>query len=302
MNVAWAFERRGSNALGFTGIFGIPSYGLKYVNWTKMLKKFAPSWAKAIYRQIRLRGNAEPWPLDKVVLELLKEEVIGLRQLTVFDVGANQGQSIGRFESFLPRAVFHTFEPIGACYAKLLQNFTGPKYFHNRVAVSDEDGWRPFHELASGTSSSFHSPNLSSSWAVRRAKSMSLGSPEELILSRYEVSTIKLDTYAYGSSHTGASERVHLLKIDTQGHENSVLAGAAKLLSDPMRRPYVIETELILGNTYLEQRTFSDIEKLLTPFGYALIAISRGGNVIQSPDFYVDLLFAGPDVASRLPS
>ena len=98
-----------------------------------------------------------------------------------------------------------------------------------------------------------------------------------------------------------ADNRIHLLKMDTQGHESQVLEGATKLLSDPLRRPLLIESEVILGAMYESNLSFFDIEKYLIPHGYKLIAIVRGGNILDNPFLNVDVLYASPEMVPVIP-
>jgi hypothetical protein len=60
----------------------------------------------------------------------------------------------------------------------------------------------------------------------------------------------------------------HLIKIDVEGHEVSVLRGAEQLLSSP-NGPAILQLEY--GETYLPSgSTLQNIYELLQPHGYAL--------------------------------
>lgn len=238
--------------------------------------------------------------LDAAIRPLMERSVGHETEIIVLDVGANVGQSVIRFKRYLEQAVFHTFEPIPSCHALLLDRFQGPNFFHNRVALSNTNGTKDFYEFRKADTSSFLPPDITSKWASARAASYAEGNVGNLVAERYEVPTMTLDSYLDKSKQL-ANNRIHLLKMDTQGHESEVLGGATKLLSDPLRRPLLIESELILGAMYEKHLNFFDIEQYLVPRGYRLIALSRGGNLIDNPGLHVDVLYASPELESEIP-
>lgn len=73
-----------------------------------------------------------------------------------------------------------------------------------------------------------------------------------------------------------ALPRIDLRKIDTEGHEVSVLTGLAALLAQPHLRPTVIQFEY--GDTFLPQRTnLLQIHELLGPLGYEIGRVGPRG-------------------------
>lgn len=264
-----------------------------------IVKRFAPGWFVNFYRRLG-RRPLKDGHLDVAIQELLDRAVGRETEIVVLDIGANVGQSILRFERYLEQAVFHTFEPIPRCHAILLDQFQGPNFFHNHVALSNVSETREFYEFRKADTSSFLLPDKTSEWASKRAETWAEGDVENLVAARYEVSTMTLDNYL-DNFEQFAKSRIHLLKVDTQGHESEVFGGATKLLSDPQRRPLLIESELILGAMYEKHVNFFDIEQSLVPLGYRLIGVSRGGNLIQEPWFSVDVLYASPELESKIP-
>lgn len=265
-----------------------------------IVKRFAPGWFVNLYRRLLRRPPPEGGHLYVAIQELLDRAVGRETEIVVLDIGANVGQSILRFNRYLEQAVFHTFEPIPRCHAILLDQFQGPNFFHNHVALSNVNETREFYEFRKADTSSFLLPDKTSKWASQRAETWAEGDVENLVAARYEVSTMTLDNYL-DNFEQFAKSRIHLLKVDTQGHESEVFGGATKLLSDPQRRPLLIESELILGAMYEKHVNFFDIEQSLVPLGYRLIGVSRGGNLIQEPWFSVDVLYASPELESKIP-
>ena len=75
--------------------------------------------------------------------------------------------------------------------------------------------------------------------------------------------------------------KIHLLKIDTQGFEDKVLAGAQETLEKNLID--VIELEIQLGKMYEKTSSFNEIENLIYPYGYKFIAIWYDPYAYHSP-------------------
>lgn len=96
---------------------------------------------------------------------------------------------------------------------------------------------------------------------------------------------IDIDSYVeeHGIKH------IHLLKIDTQGHEDEVLSGTRKALESGMID--LIETELIVGDAYVKSLQFHDIEKHLIPHGYRFYALDKGGDLLKTPSLSFNAIY-----------
>lgn len=270
---------------------------LKEAIWNR-----SPRSLRAIYQGLVPNTvSATPFePLDETIEKLIKERAAEQEEILVLDVGANVGQSVIRFSRLLENVIFHTFEPIESCHSILVNQFQGPSFVHNRIALSNENGTRKFYEFRKSDTSSFLRPDLKSDWARRRAERYADGNVDDLIADEYEINTMTLDSYL-SSQKQLAKRRVALLKMDTQGHEPEVLGGSTELLSDSARRPLLIESEVILGAMYEKHSNFYDIEQHLVPHGYRLVALSGGGNLINKPSLGINALYASPEIASKIP-
>lgn len=80
-----------------------------------------------------------------------------------------------------------------------------------------------------------------------------------------EVETVALDEWAEGAG----VDRVHFLKLDTQGTEAEVLQGARRLLA--ARRVLVVHTEVCFLPIYRQQALFPDLDRQLTESGFQLV-------------------------------
>src|SRR5215210_6906620 len=53
----------------------------------------------------------------------------------VFDVGANTGQTVKKWNKFFPKAEYYCFEPVDATMATLKQNTANSKNIHYRLCA-----------------------------------------------------------------------------------------------------------------------------------------------------------------------
>lgn len=263
----------------------------------KFLRPLVPTRFLNFYRR---RRSASENQLDFAIQHLLAKELPTKERAIIFDVGANVGQSILRFSSYVDLSIIHTFEPIPSCHEVLKNRFQGTNYVHNLVALSNSNGVADFYELAKSDTSSLNPPDLESSWAYARAKQYSNGEIDRLVKSKYSVPTMTLDKYVETLEQL-QGKRIHLLKMDTQGHEDKILEGAKNLLSDHLQRPLLIESEIIVGSLYEKRLNFFDLEQYLVRLGYRLIALSNGGNIVDSPGLGFNVLYASPELSSKIP-
>jgi FkbM family methyltransferase len=124
-----------------------------------------------------------------------------------FDVGANVGQSALSYLREFPRAEIFSFEPVAATYRELVATTRQfPRVHPYNLGMGSQAGEAVINV----------GPNS-------RVSSIKLSHPED------QPETIALETL------TGFAEKHHLetidfLKVDTEGYDLEVLAGAAKLL------------------------------------------------------------------------
>ena len=82
--------------------------------------------------------------------------------------------------------------------------------------------------------------------------------------------------------------KIDILKIDTQGYEDLLLAGARETLKNIIS---AVELELIFDDTYNKYLTFSDIEKYLNEnFRFSGIK-NYNNNLFEGINFFSEVLF-----------
>ena len=171
----------------------------------------------------------------------------------VLDVGANVGQYGQRLRRGGYEGRIVSFEPLNKAHAALAQ------------AASDDPNWEVAPRMALGDSDQPVMLNVS---AESDMSSVLEFTPDMGRL---------LDSSAYVGSETASQARLEAvfakfvesgervaLKIDTQGTEHRVLAGARGVL----KRIPVIQTELAIVPVYQEEPGFVDMIQKLDDLGY----------------------------------
>ena len=67
-----------------------------------------------------------------------------------------------------------------------------------------------------------------------------------------------------------------------------------------MQKVSLIEIELIIGVAYERRLSFYDLEKILNKYGYKLVAISEGGNIISYSSYQVDLIYVNQNIFKKI--
>jgi FkbM family methyltransferase len=196
----------------------------------------------------------------------------------VLDVGANRGQYAAqlRVHGYAGRIV--SFEPLAAAHAQLT------------AAARKDPGWSVAPRMALGASAGeieIHvSGNSFSSSILDMLPEHEQAAPGSGYVASETVSLKRLDEAA-GEILTGS--RNVLLKIDTQGYEDQVLAGASALLP----RLTAIQTELSLVPLYAGQPLFDEMRAKIEALGFVLFAVFPGyvheqtGQTLQIDGFFV---------------
>jgi FkbM family methyltransferase len=170
-----------------------------------------------------------------------------------WDVGANRGQWVLEAVEVLPSAEFHSFEIVPDIYDVLVQRLQGlPNVHAHGFGLSDSVGQTIVHVNPNYETTSSISPRLCSEYFTKGAA--------PVVCEICEVSTADCLAERLG--------KPHLIKIDVEGHEVSVLRGAQALLASS-DGPEILQLEY--GETYLPSgSTLKNIYDLLQPHGYAL--------------------------------
>jgi FkbM family methyltransferase len=189
-----------------------------------------------------LRDSGEAWVID----HLLRQPSLSDRPV-LFDVGANVGDYAEMLRSRLGEAAtLHCFEPSLATFARLKERFGAVPGVHlHPLALSDAPGEAVLYSSPDHSAlSSMYDRNL-----------------EHVGLRLGERETVQLTTVDRFSSDNGIP-RIHFMKLDCEGHELKVLAGAREMLD----RGAVDLVQFEFGGCNLDSRTYlRDFFLLLSP-------------------------------------
>lgn len=231
--------------------------------------------------------NKKIFLIVKKILNLVGYDIIKLRTTfdqiyrkninnlpIIFDVGANEGQSIKRFTSLFSRSTIHSFEPIEDCYKKIIKIFNNKNIFINNIALGEKECERIFFINKNSYTSSFLRINNEYNELVNFDRVQKSQKKKITTLDKY-VQLNKID-------------KIDILKIDTQGYELNVLKGAKKSLNNIIK---FIEIEITIADYYNNKINIYEIDKLLVKNNYTLCNIA---NLEYDKDNYLtwfDLLY-----------
>jgi FkbM family methyltransferase len=169
----------------------------------------------------------------------------------VFDVGAHEGQSLGEFASLFPGAAIFSFEPVPATFAALSQAARGrPRSHVFNLALADAPGPRVIRCGRHSALNSLLPPDTEYAWPT---------APLE------EQLTVECDTLdAVAARHR--VDVIDLLKIDVQGAEALVLAGARQWLAAGRIRS--VKLEVLFLALYETQPSFATLLSVMAGHGF----------------------------------
>jgi FkbM family methyltransferase len=203
----------------------------------------------------------------------------------VFDVGANTGLSTEMFlkwsknrDSSKPMTI-HSFEPNELAFTplsrfveKLRHQYSGKARIHiHGVAVSDKSGSATLYSATKKPGKE----KERTAWATLGKKGKILGTVETITLSDFVRQNI------------GSEEMpINFLKIDTEGHDGSVLQGAEDLLAASKIELIVFEFG---GNWGLNGKYLRDAVDLLTRYGYASFLLGETFHIRLDENLFDDV-------------
>lgn len=187
------------------------------------------------------------------------KKILKKKKLTIFDIGANNGQTIIEISKNFPNSTVHSFEPLEECQNALnnLKNkVKNLKIIINQIAVGSIPQKKIFYKNQSTNLSSFLKVNLRSKFLIKMKKLKKQKKYLKSINIPVKVNQIKLDTYI--NQHK--VKQIDLIKIDTQGYEEDVLKGIS---GKNLRKIKIIVIELNFWDLYEKNNSFYIIEKYL---------------------------------------
>lgn len=234
----------------------------------KNLRKLVKRWFRSHGYEVRKLSLGE---LDDITRLVKLCEAKGIK--TFLDVGANQGQfgTDLRVAGYDKRLI--SFEPLSQAYSLLTDRAASdPNWLvAPRCAIGREEGQCVINV----------SENSFSSSLLPMKEVHALCAPSSGYVGEEQI-TVKPLSSILRSLNVSAVEQL-ALKIDTQGYEAEVLAGAEAILP----KVEVIFTEFSLLPLYDGAPEFQEMYNLLMNYGYRCVALShefsdpRSGEMLQ---------------------
>jgi FkbM family methyltransferase len=183
-----------------------------------------------------------------------ERRLLGPASRIVVDVGAHHGEEVATYFGMFPGAIVHAIEPTPSSL-EILEKDWGhdPRVHIHRCALAEHDGEATLHTYTTSECNA-----LTPYAAGQRSSPLVVG------LAPVNVRTTSLDRLcaACGIPH------IDLLKLDTQGAELRVLAGAPTLLAE--RRIRLIALEVAFVPLYEDQANPEHVMMRLREAGYHL--------------------------------
>jgi FkbM family methyltransferase len=198
---------------------------------------------------VSVSGNGEDFALEQIASKYPSE-------ITLFDVGANVGHySLLANKIFKGRARIFSFEPSEFTYGKLKNNLKESKarVFNFGMGNKDEKVKLYSDNYGSGLATIYHDnskPDLGD-WKS-----------EEITLRTID-----------GFCKEQSIDRIHFLKIDTEGHEYHVLEGAKQMLESGK----IDHIQFEFGPNYIDSRSFFKDFYMLLSNRYDIYRILKDG-------------------------
>lgn len=170
----------------------------------------------------------------------------------VFDVGANIGQTVTKWNKFFPKTSYHCFEPVQGTMQQLQKNTSGLRnvtYHHCALGA----------EIKTEEITLFQDSRMNTLHESKGDPTVNHGKE-----------TIHIKTADTICEQAGINH-IDFVKIDTEGFDIEVLKGAQTLLKE--KRITFIQVEAGM-NPYNERHVpFHDFIDFLHPYGYILFGI-----------------------------
>ena len=224
--------------------------------------------------------------------KFLISEVLKCEEPVIFDVGANDGESIERFKKIFSKSKIYSFEPDDNAFQRLKKNYYNKENIEIfDFGISNRDGNQQFYSYDHDKISSLMRLDANSKLFKSRKIAKNSGEDFEKLK---DIKILKLDSFVKDKN----IPRINILKIDVQGYEPEVIEGAKYLIEN--NKIDIIEMEIILGYGYSKSISFYDIEKNFSKQEYKLAAINYDSNIISYSNYQIDVIYVSKMIFDKI--
>jgi FkbM family methyltransferase len=194
------------------------------------------------------------------------------KDMIIFDVGANKGQSIRFFKKLFPQSQIYGFEPSVYTFKALnafIKNKTYAGVFIFPFGLGDSPKKLLFYESDLSETSTFATPNSDSKYSKMKNRILFQNDSHA-----YRSRLMKITTLDHFVEENKI-DFIDILKIDVEGFELEVIHGAKKILENSKVEILQIENQendMFCNNfpeidSFLRDRNYSLIKGFKHPFG-----------------------------------
>jgi len=170
---------------------------------------------------------------------------------TVIDIGANTGQFAAQIHGILPQATLYSFEPLSDCYKQLIENMKDvPNFMAFNCALGEQDSQHQMYKSEFAPSSSLLPMGETHKKVFPHTKNSTI---EEIVVRKLDAVFNELEL----------ADNI-LIKIDTQGYEDKVIAGGNEVIS----RAKIVIAETSFEELYEGQSLFGEIYEAMMKLGF----------------------------------
>lgn len=231
-------------------------------------------------RSLRNAQRSKPEGVGHIFTHDVRGRLPHLKLKVIFDVGAHIGMTALEYSDAFPEATVFAFEPHPVNFDHMRANLIGkPEVRMIQLGLSAEIGKLPFH----------YNPEHPSMARI--------ASNGETVTDTVAISTVDLFCGEHGITN------IDFMKIDVEGHELQVLAGAAKMLERRAISMIRLETAIDPDVPYHTQ--LWDLCEVLHPYGYRIFGIyDQYEYTLESGNAKLrrfDVVVISPSIQSRAP-
>ena len=242
----------------------------------QLIRALPPAWRQAARRwyhpRLVARYSADQWALSPALQRLVRPGA------TVVDAGANVGYVTALLARWVgPEGRVHSFEPVPDTFdllARAVRKLALTQVRPYALALSDRAGRAEIQipRYADGRENLYESTLESPAWLTGDTR-------------RVQIETVRLD-----DALAGDAERVAFIKIDVEGHEERMLAGAQRVL-DASRPSLLIEID---GDLDAPDTSAGRLAAALNARGYRPYLWDNGWRARRPGESAVDYFFLMP--------
>ena len=233
---------------------------------------------KMFFSKFRTDVNSSPY-------DTLRKIINGREAITFVDVGANTGQTIDLVRKAFKNAKIYSFEPTPELVKQLEDKYKkDTRITISEKALADFDGEAKFYVSTYSPTNSMLIPDIELYTEIHSDRADDLKNLKEII--------VPVTTLSNWYNANNLTERVDVLKIDTQGTELQVLKGAEDLLKEKIK---IIILEVQFVNFYKGSPPYYKIFEFLYNHEFNLLDFYNNMRLNNLEIIESDLIFLKRD-------